>query len=471
MKDSLPTIVMNQPGARPVSASSGINSASQSSQTALFGSLQGASNGEKPGFASALMKTLQATAAQQQAGKDSETGGNNLPLAAPAAEPGLRPAISGPAELQAGSVKAVPEAMALLPGLEPDSAATTLEQSGPLPADAATEVLPAATPFTTAAVPGTVDIDNSQHAINAARDVKPPVALQGLQIRAEADLPASAETILARMHLGAPGSSADNGANSSSPTVRAALTPSAVSSSIADASPATKTDAVVNETDLLFTSRIRQSGQPQPAEMTGYRLTSEALMSTNQLAVNETQQAWMNRSPIMQAPGAGDSLTSPPSATSTQASITEAFGKPEWGQGMGRQVMWMVNQNISRAEIRLNPANLGPIEVRIEMENDQVNVAFSSRHADVREAVEQALPRLREMLEEKGLNLSDTDVSQHSFAQQQQGGFDQPEDNRIGFGSNLQQLDEADQNQDAVHGMNGHRAGELHGEGLIDLYI
>ena len=85
---------------------------------------------------------------------------------------------------------------------------------------------------------------------------------------------------------------------------------------------------------------------------------------------------------------------------------------------MGKQVVWMANQNIRSAEIRLNPAHLGPIEVRIEMEDDQVSLAFSSRHAVVREAVEQALPRLREMFEESGLNLTDTDVSQQSFAEQ-----------------------------------------------------
>ncbi|MGB5395661.1 MAG: flagellar hook-length control protein FliK, partial [Gammaproteobacteria bacterium] len=49
--------------------------------------------------------------------------------------------------------------------------------------------------------------------------------------------------------------------------------------------------------------------------------------------------------------------------------ITENFGRPDWNQGLGRQIMWMVNQNMQSAEIRLNPAHLGPIEVRIEMDN------------------------------------------------------------------------------------------------------
>ena len=100
--------------------------------------------------------------------------------------------------------------------------------------------------------------------------------------------------------------------------------------------------------------------------------------------------------------------------------IREAFGRTAWSQGMGKQVLSMVNQNIGSAEIRLNPAHLGPIEILIDMSEDQVNVSLSSRHAIVREAMEQALPRLREMLDENGFSLADADISKHSFAEQRE---------------------------------------------------
>jgi flagellar hook-length control protein FliK len=128
---------------------------------------------------------------------------------------------------------------------------------------------------------------------------------------------------------------------------------------------------------------------------------------------------------------AGDTLamisntaTGTPS-TSTQAAlpqpaITEAFGRPAWSQSMGKQILLMVNQNISTAEIRLNPAHLGPIEVLIDMSDEQVSVSMSSRHAMVRDAMEQALPKLREMLEQNGFSLADADISQHSFAEQRE---------------------------------------------------
>jgi flagellar hook-length control protein FliK len=138
---------------------------------------------------------------------------------------------------------------------------------------------------------------------------------------------------------------------------------------------------------------------------------------------------------------------------------------------MGKQVLWMVNQNISRAEIRLNPANLGPIEVRIDMDNDQVNVAFTSRHAEVREAVEQALPRLREMLEEKGLNLSDADVSQHSFTDQHNSAFGHADKNSgLPYGLSMN-------TEDDLQAIDNDQAGMRRGmdyllnEGLVDYYI
>ena len=106
--------------------------------------------------------------------------------------------------------------------------------------------------------------------------------------------------------------------------------------------------------------------------------------------------------------------------TVSPTEITEAFGRTAWSQGMGKQVLSMVNQNIGSAEIRLNPAHLGPIEILIDMSEDQVNVSLSSRHAIVREAMEQALPKLREMLDENGFNLADADISKHSFAEQRE---------------------------------------------------
>jgi len=104
----------------------------------------------------------------------------------------------------------------------------------------------------------------------------------------------------------------------------------------------------------------------------------------------------------------------------TELDVAEPFGRPAWAQGMSKQIIWMANQNISSAELRLNPAHLGPIEVRIDISDDQINIALSSRHAMVREAMETALPRLRDMFDSNGMNLANADISHQSFSQQRE---------------------------------------------------
>lgn len=93
---------------------------------------------------------------------------------------------------------------------------------------------------------------------------------------------------------------------------------------------------------------------------------------------------------------------------------------PDWDQALGQRVMWLVRQDVQGAELRINPPQLGPIEMRIVMNNDQASVSFTSQHAAVREALEAAVPRLRDMFSDNGLNLGNVNVSQHSFAQQRQ---------------------------------------------------
>ena len=98
------------------------------------------------------------------------------------------------------------------------------------------------------------------------------------------------------------------------------------------------------------------------------------------------------------------------------ASTAVPFGQAGWGQASGNQVVWAVNQGMPAAELHLSPPDLGPMSVRISMDQDQASIAFSSAHAMVREAIEAALPRLRDMLGAQGITLADVNVSQHGAA-------------------------------------------------------
>lgn len=85
-----------------------------------------------------------------------------------------------------------------------------------------------------------------------------------------------------------------------------------------------------------------------------------------------------------------------------------------------QRVMWMSSQQVQTAEIALDPPELGPLQVRVSNQGEQTSVVFSSQHAQVRDALDQSLPRLREMMEEQGVDLADVNVSDQGFQGQDQ---------------------------------------------------
>jgi flagellar hook-length control protein FliK len=100
--------------------------------------------------------------------------------------------------------------------------------------------------------------------------------------------------------------------------------------------------------------------------------------------------------------------------------MMRSLGHSEWNKDLGERIIWMTNKELSSAEIKLNPEHLGPISVRIEMNNDQATIAFTAQHAAVREALEASLPKLREMMSQQQLNLVDINVSQNTSSDQNQ---------------------------------------------------
>lgn len=88
-------------------------------------------------------------------------------------------------------------------------------------------------------------------------------------------------------------------------------------------------------------------------------------------------------------------------------------GTPQFAEQVAERVVWMAGQKLDRAQIRLNPAHLGPISVDVSVGEDGANITFTAQHAVTRDALEQALPRLREMFSGSGLALAGADVSGH----------------------------------------------------------
>ncbi|WP_439831213.1 flagellar hook-length control protein FliK [Aeromonas veronii] len=92
-----------------------------------------------------------------------------------------------------------------------------------------------------------------------------------------------------------------------------------------------------------------------------------------------------------------------------------------------QKVNVMLAEKLQQAEIQLDPLGLGKMKIQIQMGADsQANVHFVVQHGQTREMLEQAMPRLRDMLAGQGIQLGQTQVQQQSQQQQQQQQQGQP---------------------------------------------
>jgi flagellar hook-length control protein FliK len=90
--------------------------------------------------------------------------------------------------------------------------------------------------------------------------------------------------------------------------------------------------------------------------------------------------------------------------------VPQRVGSPEWADAVNERVFWMAQGGQQFARLQLNPPNLGPLEVRLNLSQDQASVSFIAGQAAVREALEAALPRLRDMFDQQSLLLVRAEV-------------------------------------------------------------
>lgn len=113
-------------------------------------------------------------------------------------------------------------------------------------------------------------------------------------------------------------------------------------------------------------------------------------------------------------------------------SLPQTVGAPGWGEALAQRIVVLAASDEQIAEIRVNPPHLGPIEVVLTLQGNeasQASVQFASPHQAVREAIEAALPRLREMMAEAGIALGNATVNAGTSDQ-----FAGAEENRARFG-------------------------------------
>ena len=106
------------------------------------------------------------------------------------------------------------------------------------------------------------------------------------------------------------------------------------------------------------------------------------------------------------------------SAPGVDLAMQRAPTDPEFVDELGARIQVMLRDGLGKAQIQLHPVELGRLQVTISTDGDQARVAFLADAGATRDAIEHSLPRLREMLEQNGLQLAQSDVGQRGFQRQ-----------------------------------------------------
>ena len=125
------------------------------------------------------------------------------------------------------------------------------------------------------------------------------------------------------------------------------------------------------------------------------------------------------QAPVISTPSAAAPADTGYAAAAQQATdlISTPVRAQGWGEQIGERVLLMAANQNKTAEIRLTPAEMGPLRVQVSVDDGAANVTFQAQHAVTREAIEQALPRLRELLAENGLSLGQANVGEQGVAE------------------------------------------------------
>ncbi|MFA6062170.1 MAG: flagellar hook-length control protein FliK [Gallionella sp.] len=147
--------------------------------------------------------------------------------------------------------------------------------------------------------------------------------------------------------------------------------------------------------------------QPEPIRPEVIPAGADTLFATSQPPALQT--------PALQAPA--------PQPANNQASIAAPLGSHAWPEEFTQKINWVSTQQNQVAELHLNPPELGPMSVVLTVADNQASAVFSSAHSAVREAIENALPKLRESLAENGIMLGNATVNDQSPRESNAGNF------------------------------------------------
>jgi len=215
---------------------------------------------------------------------------------------------------------------------------------------------------------------------------------------------------------------------------------------------------------------LRSEGKPLAENRVMPNLPSQqaagriAQLQVNDQAMAQAITKFSGQGTGSNLPSAGNNASYTQLMTQSMPSpVTQNIHKPEWGNAIGQRITWMIGNNLQGAQLRISPAHLGPVDIKLSIESGVAQVSFVSNHQVVRDALEQAVPRLRDMLENQNLELGDVDISDRSLADSSsmQSEFANAGNESVASDHEPQQGSDSD-DQTVVH--------ELQSDNLLDAY-
>lgn len=159
-------------------------------------------------------------------------------------------------------------------------------------------------------------------------------------------------------------------------------------------------------------ARLNVAAQPpQTAEAGAFADTFDSLVSETLESFSSAVEGEHAPSAVHSTPNRSLAALETNAAGRVMVPVQVSFGHQQWSDAVAERAAWLAAQQINSAELQLDPPELGPLQVRISVQNDQAVVNFASANPQVREALEQTMARLREMLQEQGMQLVDAGVS------------------------------------------------------------
>lgn len=158
-------------------------------------------------------------------------------------------------------------------------------------------------------------------------------------------------------------------------------------------------------------------------------------------ASSESKSMLKAMNPAVMTPSDAAASPTTPSANNPikTLDIPVNISKFDWGDHFNQQIVWLGQQQIKTALIQIHPQELGPLQISLKMDKDNAQLHVISHSPEVKNLLEQTMPRLRDLMAEQGVQLTETNIesqarqfdqSRQSYVPSPTATLEQPEEGR-----------------------------------------